>query len=377
LLLCAFGAAVQFEFFLENAFSVYFTLFYLTATAFTLLAFFFSTLISTTEAARSFGIVWYIMTFLAMPILVVFFFYSGKASDTRVAKGLSLISSAPFFKGVGDLIRASSGGAGKGMQWSLPAGEVAGAKVSDVSYAFQGYFGGSGSWYSMDDAYAALGYCCLLYAVLAWYFDHVVPNVHGLAHHPFFFADPDYWGFARPQVCSAGQPPGGAAAAGGTARNVRNNSSGPSLGSDADDDVAAEAARVYRNDFSDRGPVAVQIRNVKKEFNSRVYEWLYSNSWGGALAYGAVPAALFTVAAGTMASVQGFVSNLAVFALLLKFVPLSFRLRVRPTRQFSGFTAVKGVSYAIEDNSTFVLLGHNGAPHLGVCHVNRNVGSRV
>ena len=66
LLLCGFGVAIQLEFFLENGFAVYFTLFFLTATAFTLLAFFFSTLLSTADAARSFGILWYIMTFIAV-----------------------------------------------------------------------------------------------------------------------------------------------------------------------------------------------------------------------------------------------------------------------------------------------------------------------
>ena len=51
LLLCGFGAAIQMEFFLENGFDVYFTLFFLTATSFSLLAFFFSTLIRSALAA--------------------------------------------------------------------------------------------------------------------------------------------------------------------------------------------------------------------------------------------------------------------------------------------------------------------------------------
>ena len=66
LLLCGFGAALQLDFFLDNDFAVYFTLFFLTATAFTLLAFFFSTLLSTADAARSLGILWYIMTFIVV-----------------------------------------------------------------------------------------------------------------------------------------------------------------------------------------------------------------------------------------------------------------------------------------------------------------------
>ena len=50
-----------------------------------------------------------------------------------------------------------------------------------------------------------------------------------------------------------------------------------------------------------------------------------------------------------------------IVTLLFRFVPLHFRLRIRPTGKSSTFSAVKGVSYAIEDNSLFVLLGHNGA----------------
>jgi hypothetical protein len=48
-----------------------------------------------------------------------------------------------------------------------------------------------------------------------------------------------------------------------------------------------------------------------------------------------------------------------VVALILKFAP-GFRFRLMPTRKVSTFSAVKGVSYAIDKNSLFVLLGHNG-----------------
>ena len=48
--------------------SSYFLFFFETATGFTLLAFFFSTIISTQDAARSFGIMWYIITFIAVRV---------------------------------------------------------------------------------------------------------------------------------------------------------------------------------------------------------------------------------------------------------------------------------------------------------------------
>jgi len=116
----------------------------LTSTAFTLLAFFFSTLLSTTDGARSFGILWYIMTFIAVPILVAVYFYSAKDADKQIIEGLSLIVSGPYYKGVSDLITASSGGRGKGMVWERK--DPSSATASDIDYAYAGWSGGTGAW---------------------------------------------------------------------------------------------------------------------------------------------------------------------------------------------------------------------------------------
>ena len=349
LLLCAFGNVIQMEFFLDNGFDVYFTLFFLTSTAFTLLAFLCSTFIASTEGARSFGIMWYIVTFIATPITVALFFTSGSKNYEPAIQGISLIAAAPFFKGVGDLITASSGGRGKGMDWHRKGGQNdLSAYESDIDYAYSG-FGSGTAWYTTRDSLEYLLYCCLLYIGATWYFDHVVPNDYGLSLKPWFFLDPYYWGCAS----TANKKPLPAA----TDAEIVDAASNPD---DNDDDVVAEARSVRGGDYADRpGKIALEIKGLQKTFSNRVYEWLYSNSWAGAMVYGAVPALLLSLFAGF--TPVGFITFWVVFIVLLKFLPVNFRLRIVPTKAVSSFSAVRGVSYAVEDNSLFVLLGHNGA----------------
>lgn len=107
--------------------------------------------------------------------------------------------------------------------------------------------GDTGSWYSVDDAFLSLIYCCLLYGGLTWYFDHIVPNSFGLALHPLFFLDPVYWGFE-----------------GFTKKEVVNQvevvMSDEELG---DDDVKTEE-RAVRSGEADDGTKAIVINNLQK-----------------------------------------------------------------------------------------------------------------
>jgi len=117
-----------------------------TSTAFTLFAFLCSTFLSNAEGARSFGILWYIITFIAVPLIVVLVFSSSSDKFKPAIAGISLIAAAPFFKGVGDLITASSGGRGKGMQWERKGGQTDLTSFSsDIDYAYSGGFGGGGT----------------------------------------------------------------------------------------------------------------------------------------------------------------------------------------------------------------------------------------
>lgn len=105
----------------------------------------------------------------------------------------------------------------------------------------------------MDDAYISLIYCCLLYGVLTWYLDHIVPNSFGLSLHPLFFLDPNYWGLTYKQgdhkddVVTLPMQPDGLAA---------EEEAG-------DDDVKAEEKAVRSGDADD-GTKAIIINNLQK-----------------------------------------------------------------------------------------------------------------
>mmetsp|Transcript_7939 Transcript_7939/g.11824 ORF Transcript_7939/g.11824 Transcript_7939/m.11824 type:complete len:190 (-) Transcript_7939:13-582(-) len=136
------------------------------------------------------------------------------------------------------------------------------------------------------------------------------------------------------------------------------------IAEDEDDDCVVEAEQVRRGDFADRSnDVAVVIKGLQKTFVSCVYTWLYSNSWAGAVFYESLSSAPLAVFLGgdVGVGVSTYLSFLVIFGAVLKFIPVNFRLRIVPTREVSTFSAVRGVSYAIEDNSCFFLLGHNVA----------------
>ena len=126
------------------------------------------------------------------------------------------------------------------------------------------------------------------------------------------------------------------------------------------EDVKKEEMRVKTNDFPEWEP-AIVVRDLKKKFRKRIYNYVHSDSWGGALFFAAMPAALFGSAIGA----GGGVGIFAVFFLIFKvrLVPVigSFKVRMMPTFNIEEFEAVKGTTFAVEPNSLFVILGHNGA----------------
>jgi hypothetical protein len=243
------------------------------------------------------------------------------------------------------------------MDWSRKGGQNdLSAYEADIDYAFAG-FGGGQPWYTTRDSLEYLVYCCLLYIGATWYLDHVVPNDYGLSLKPWFFLDPKYWGC---RILSASKNK--TMTAENDEQLLVDASSAPD---ENDGDVVDEAKAVRAGNYSERsGKVAVEIKGLQKTFVSRVYEWLYSNSWAGALCYGSFPALALAFAFGE-GSFAGFLVNLILFAFILKFLPVNFRLRIMPTNKVTSFSAVRGVSYAVEDNSLFVLLGHNGAGKVG------------
>lgn len=164
---------------------------------------------------------------------MLLYFSSDKSSYHPIVEGISLIISAPYYKGMNDMITSSSGGTGEGMLWNRKHPTDT---KSDIHHS-----AGLG-WYTLADVYTYMCYCFVLYAGLTWYLDHVVPNAYGLALGPFFFLDPAYWGFRR------------------TSQAVEEEST-DDLGPSPDDDVKAEAAAVRAGE---RDHCAVIIKGVKK-----------------------------------------------------------------------------------------------------------------
>lgn len=160
LLLCAFGVLIRHEFFLDNAFRTYFTLLFLATFVFTAFAFLCSTVLRTTNGARTLALVWYIASFITVrrrsqlrppphlvrpanslpdtrsppgrraptsqptvsptvqfPVLGAAYLASGKDSHRSIIHGLSLVPGLPFFYGMSELIFASSGDSKKGINW--------------------------------------------------------------------------------------------------------------------------------------------------------------------------------------------------------------------------------------------------------------------
>ena len=100
-----------------------------------------------------------------MPLLVFFFFYSGKEKDRPIIEGVALVATAPYYKGITDMITSSSGGGAYGMLWDRPGKTNAGK--SDIDTVFTSWQGQSG-WYAMSDVYLSLCWGCLLYIGATW-----------------------------------------------------------------------------------------------------------------------------------------------------------------------------------------------------------------
>ena len=54
------------------------------------------------------------------------------------------------------------------------------------------------------------------------------------------------------------------------------------------EDVKKEEMRVKTNDFPEWEP-AIVVRDLKKKFRKRIYNYVHSDSWGGALFFAAMP----------------------------------------------------------------------------------------
>jgi hypothetical protein len=162
LALIAFGCLLGLEFFLENAFGTYFFLLWTTEFAFTCMGFFFSTLIQKAEAARSVGLLWYILTFIAAPVCVAILFYSDDPDYILYRDILAVfIPTLPYFKGLNDLIFWSSGNSANGLAWDDRGSQVGSSWDPNIE-----------SGYTLTRGWGDLMICSSILIVLTWYLDN-------------------------------------------------------------------------------------------------------------------------------------------------------------------------------------------------------------
>jgi hypothetical protein len=117
LLLIAVGNLYGLEVFRETAFGLMFSLLWLSAMAFTGLAFFFSTLAKTTSTARLFGIATFVITFIASPILVGVYYGDGTDDYNGLRVILARLPFMSFYQIISQLINSASGSTNSGMKW--------------------------------------------------------------------------------------------------------------------------------------------------------------------------------------------------------------------------------------------------------------------
>ena len=169
------GHLLSLDFFVDNAFGLYFFTLWLTALAFTAFAMLISALTAKTAFARMLIYAFFILTFLAAPIITVVVYAlltDEEYDDYRT--GFGFLVSVQFYKAFGDLSTASSGETAEGFEWSDRT------KNDDT--------------WNLEACLHYLTYCTLVYGSFAWYLEQVLPsNYHGRAMVPWFFLRPTYW----------------------------------------------------------------------------------------------------------------------------------------------------------------------------------------
>ena len=171
ILLCATGALLQLNFFVKNSFFLYFTFFYVTATSLTCASFFLSALLSRAEQARNLGFFLFIIFFIASKGLVAGYYSSDAHPEAQTL--LSLVLPIPFFQAIDVMITHSSGSDQYGLSWTDGG-------ITPPYYPVHGAIG----WLILNG---------IIYVVLAWYCDEVVPSEFGVKRGMCFCASRSYW----------------------------------------------------------------------------------------------------------------------------------------------------------------------------------------
>ncbi|KAH9249876.1 hypothetical protein BASA81_012367 [Batrachochytrium salamandrivorans] len=239
LLLVAFGNIFQFELFLKSDNQLILTILWLSAMSFTAFALFMSAFLQRAETARLLGIVIFIVTFIAAPLLVTAYFADPSSDYDAIRVGVSVIPFFSYFYAFGTVITKSSGSTMPGMTWMDRLENQLPASALNLQPTF----------WSVNSSILWLLASFFIFTLLAWYVEQIIPNEHGRSKYPWFFLQPSYWITFK------------------STKPTKNSSTRrePQFGNFVDEEVKREAFEVYEQQSS-IGKFAVVMNGVIKEF---------------------------------------------------------------------------------------------------------------
>lgn len=182
------GAIFQFNFFLKNAFGLYFFLMEFFALSLVSLTFLISTFVRKAAQATGVGFLVFILGFFLLLGGTIVFSVN---ADNWIRLIFSFFSPTPFSVGLGYLGSATEKEAYPGLSWS----EVDNKEVV------------RGGVISFNQMYGWLILDFFIYLLLALYFDNVIKDQYGTRRPYYYFLMPSYWtGRAKPVSETKGRP---------------------------------------------------------------------------------------------------------------------------------------------------------------------------
>jgi len=369
LMLIAFGAMFQFNFFLVNNFFLVFFLFFLFQVAMVTFGFFCCVFLSKSQSAVNLGFILFIIGWIFQTVVAAGYPYSPNniSSVPIMTFVFSIFPWSMLAKGSIDLGDASANDNDPGISWSNKGGtgqhggycqDIDDIVQQNIFLAQQGQEAAQNNYYDFDCVwplprlYIILFFQMVLYFVLAVYLDNILADEDGVKRKPWYFLTPSYWSGSSGKVKK--QKKGSQLVQ--TSRGLRSikppiQLEGPSADADADLDVAAEESRLK------------SILEARQEVVTGTKDSNNKSSSGNMEENGTVTTADIKEADATNA-VELFGLQRVFRAPRFCGIPTSAFKCFSKKKDGSGngdFWAIKGSWYSIEKGSLFALLGPNGA----------------
>lgn len=210
LLLIAFGAMFQFNFFLVNNFFLVFFLFFLFQVAMVTFGFFCCVFLSKSQSAVNLGFILFIIGWIFQTVVAVGYPYSpDNISSVPIMTFIfSIFPWSMLAKGSIDLGDASANDNDPGISWSNRGNtgqnggycqDIDDIVQQNIFLAQQGQEAAQNNYYDFDCVwplprlYIILFFQMVLYFVLAVYLDNVLADEDGVRRKPWYFLTPSYW----------------------------------------------------------------------------------------------------------------------------------------------------------------------------------------